>query len=120
MRISLELVVVMVVILVAAVVTITFFGVGVEQGSQMLDAEASCINMATVSCNTFNELPPTWSSQKIRYGKTMETCAGITGKGDCTTFKQGNRCTGVCKDTACDAKEVLPGICDKGKYCCKS
>ena len=54
------IVVTVVVILIVAVVILTIFGKGILVVTDATTQRANCITECTISCQTFNNLPPTW------------------------------------------------------------
>lgn len=135
MRLSLELVVIAIVILIAAVVIIAFFAMGVSQAGQITDARNQCITTASASCNSVKIMPPTWKIETIRAGNEMWSCDKLTGKHDCgdfgvtgggvTPITTTAACTGkgyTCEET-CQAGKIQQGSCSdnpdpKKKVCC--
>lgn len=84
-----------IVILVTAVVLLGIFSQGVSNADQIANVEAQCRQTGYASCATLQQLPPTWSTQKLKYGNDMQTCQQITGISECSGFgvetgKNGN------------------------------
>jgi len=87
MRMSLEVVMVAVILLVMAVVLIAFFVNGLRPGVEMTDARNTCITMASASCQSFKAMPPTWSIPTINTKSGLQSCEQITKIGnDCKNF----------------------------------
>ncbi len=117
-----ELLVIVIVLLVVAIVVLAIFTTGILNIGPWIDVSANCMNMGSSVCRSMGVLPPTWSTQKMRYGNQMQTCEQITGIKDCSGFGIP-KCPGTCKDK-CDLAtetQVPPnqGTCDIGKVCCK-
>lgn len=73
MRLSLELVVIAIVILVVALVMLTIFGMGILQLDPLLNAKNNCNNAGKISCETAGTVPNTWVVGRV--GPDGETCA---------------------------------------------
>jgi len=135
---SLELIVIVIVILVVATVVLSIFGGQLANITPMVDNRANCINTATASCRALDAMPPTWSTQPLKYYEEMKTCAQITGKTKCeeiisTTTKPpptrtlNQQCTDRGTEYYCDDKcdnnkgDLFIGFwCDGGLKCCKT
>ena len=108
MSTTLTLVVVAIVILITAVIVLTIFWQGVTPAVGLTEAKSICQTQATVSCATFNKMPPTWNVENMKVtvdGKTSTmSCSkvpGITGN-DCAAY--GSAGTG----TSGDAENFIP------------
>ncbi len=112
MRLSLELIVIAVVILVVAVVILAFFGMGMQQASQLTDARNQCITMASASCRSINVMPPSWSMPTIRIEDRMFSCETLTGKKKCSEF-------GVTEETATTAVITTMADCKGRGFSCE-
>jgi len=75
MRISLELVVVAVVILVVALVLLTIFASGMNQITPVVAAKNNCEAAGRLSCSTAGQLPGTWYSEGV--GPNGESCGTL-------------------------------------------
>ena len=60
MRISLELIIITIVVLITALVVITLFSSGINKASTLTSARGTCIQQAASACKSMNTLPPTW------------------------------------------------------------
>ncbi len=92
-RMSLELVVTAIVILVVALVMLTIFGTGMIGVADMSTARSQCANEGGASCRATGQLSPTWSvaTKNVRQSgsnevKTM-SCQALIG-GTCSTTCQ--------------------------------
>lgn len=56
------IVVTAVVILVAALVVLTIFGGGISNVAEITNQKNNCITQCTMTCQTMNAMPPTWSA----------------------------------------------------------
>ncbi|UCC91289.1 MAG: hypothetical protein JSV39_03155 [Candidatus Aenigmatarchaeota archaeon] len=87
MRISLELIVIAIIILVVAVVALTIFGGGIGQFGMATDARSNCLNQGKWSCETSGALPDGWDTIYVfKQGekKDWKTCADLVSGGrDC-------------------------------------
>ena len=126
MRMSLEITIIAIILLVIAAVLITIFVNGINNTRPMSDAHATCVNSGFSICKSLGVMPPTWTTQKYTYNGKLQTCSEITGMNDCSALGVKTGCqdtTGqTCKDS-CDAtKGELPGTgtCDADKICCKA
>jgi len=82
MRMSLELVVIAIVILVVALVMLTIFGGGMQQFGPLVNARNTCNNAGKWSCQTAGRAPDTWAIGQV--GPEGETCAQLLPACRCT------------------------------------
>ena len=89
------IVVTAVVILVAALVVLTIFSGGMGSVSQLADKRNNCLTQCSVTCQTMNEMPPTWAATGCNQFTdiTREMCHC------CATGEV--RCGTVCKAPPC-------------------
>lgn len=121
MRLSLEITVIAIVLLVIAAVLIGIFVTGVNNVNPYTDARANCINTGFSVCKSMGVLPPMWSTQTYIYNGQQQTCQQITGYNDCSPLGVP-KCSGTCK-ISCDMpteKEIpsTQGTCTIGQICC--
>jgi hypothetical protein len=84
MRISLELIVIAIIILVVAVVALTIFGGGIGQFGMATDARSNCLNQGKWSCETSGALPAGWETIYVfKQGakENWQTCADLVAGG---------------------------------------
>lgn len=124
MRMSLEITIIAIILLVVAAVLITIFVSGINNTRPFYDARANCFSSGFSICKSLAVMPPTWTTQKYTYNGNLQTCSEITAMNDCAALGVKTGCqdtTGqTCKDK-CDAGE-LPGAgtCDGKLVCCKA
>ena len=75
MRISLELVVIAIVILVVALVMLTIFSQGMLQLGPITTAKNNCNRIAVSTCSATGTVPSTWTTDRV--GPNGETCAAL-------------------------------------------
>ncbi len=84
---TLYIVVAAIVILVTAVVVLVIFQLGMQPAVGLTEAKSLCLTQATLSCKTYNKMPPTWNvpNVKVTVGGKTETkaCSAIEGLGSC-------------------------------------
>ncbi len=86
MRISLELIVIAIIILIVAVVALTIFGGGIGQFGSATDARSNCLNQGKWSCETSGTLPAGWEVIPVlKQGgqEDWKTCYQLVGEMDC-------------------------------------
>ena len=90
-RMSLELVVTAIVILVVALVMLTIFGTGMIGVADMSTARSQCANEGGASCRATGQLPPTWAVKTKSVRATgsndvkLASCQELIGSGCGTT-----------------------------------
>ncbi|HDD46175.1 MAG TPA: hypothetical protein ENG42_01760 [Candidatus Aenigmarchaeota archaeon] len=89
MRISLELIVVAIVILITALVVITIFGIGIQRASTLSEASNICKQHAAAACSVIGdgELPSTVTDLKIIVNDKEETCSDLLKGCKCSNRK---------------------------------
>ena len=96
MRMSLELVVVAIVILVVALVMLTIFAAGITPMGDLTNARTTCLNTGSSSCVTTGQAPFNWKTASIpttedAAGKiTYKSCADVVGTWATACTKTGN------------------------------
>lgn len=146
MRLALELVVITVVLLVVAIVMLSFFVTGVDRARQLTDARNQCIIMGSSSCKSLKIMPPTWNFPSINMGGEMKSCQQLTGYEKCDSFgvttgeatggatgggaatTQPNTAAlciaqippGTCKATCDQTTETELGTCESNQKCCRA
>jgi len=84
MRMSLELIVVAIIILVVSIVVLTIFGGGISQFGTATDARSNCLNQGKWSCETSGSMPAGWDTIHVyREGDDTtkwKTCGDLVGK----------------------------------------
>jgi hypothetical protein len=66
MRTELELVIIAIMLIVAALVVLTIFGGGMSQFGNLANAKANCINSGKTSCETTGMTPFNWNTKNIQ------------------------------------------------------
>ncbi|MEE9323121.1 MAG: hypothetical protein V3U72_01115 [Candidatus Aenigmarchaeota archaeon] len=75
MRLSLELVVIVIVLLVVALVVLTIFGSTFVQLGPLTEARNNCNRIGGISCQAAGTVPDTWTIGSV--GPNGETCAAL-------------------------------------------
>jgi hypothetical protein len=85
---TLYLVVAAVVILVTALIVIVIFQLGVQPAVGLTEAKSLCLTQATLSCKTYNQMPPNWNIPNVKVttssGTETKACSAIEGLSGCT------------------------------------
>lgn len=96
MRTELELVIIAIMLLVAALVVLTIFGGGMSQLQPLLNAQSNCKNIFSISCTTSGQKPSTWSTGYVYTDSAgnKQTCAQLLPGCQCTEQGAGYTMTG--------------------------
>jgi sensor histidine kinase regulating citrate/malate metabolism len=88
MKMTIELLIAAIVILIVALVVLTIFGTGIGQMSSITDLQNSCRNQAMSTCRATCELPVGWKEINYRLADgSTKTCAdALSGKTTCNDF----------------------------------
>ena len=91
MRESLELVIIAITLLVAALVVLTIFGGGMGQLSQITNAQNVCKQNLALSCSTAGQKPSTWSTATVFTENGVgKTCATLLPNCNCEENPAGS------------------------------
>ena len=84
MRESLELVIIAITLLVAALVVLTIFGSGMSLFGNLTSFKTSCITTGQVACTSGGSEPATWH-QRVNVGGEQKSCSDIATFSACCT-----------------------------------
>ena len=85
---TIYIVVAAVVIIVTGILVLAIFQGALAPAVGLTEAASLCQTQATLSCNSMNQMPPTWNTKNMKTTDGMKSCAELPDIGKaCSDYK---------------------------------